>query len=109
MGLGEAIGDEDSLELVHQYSRDIVEYSRIIKEIVVDLTGYSRTAETEYLTKVDVGIVIGDAVRLVGRSLNIQVAQISMDCEPGLLVNARANELQQVFVNLIKNAIEAVA
>ena len=109
LGLAEAIGDEESLELVHQYSRDIVEYSKIIKDIVVDLTGYSRTAEMEFLTTVDVAGVINDAIRLVGRSLNIQTDQILTDCGTELFAHARSNELQQVFVNLIKNAVEAVA
>ena len=53
MGLAEAIKEEDDLTLVRSYATDIVEYSRTIKDIVVELSGYSRTADNEYLTTVD--------------------------------------------------------
>jgi signal transduction histidine kinase len=108
MGLAEAIQDEDDLELVRGYAADIVEYSRSIKDIVVELSGYSRTAESEYLTTVDLGRVMEDAVRLVVRSASAEHVPIELDLPSGLYLHARTNEMQQVFVNLVKNAIEAV-
>jgi C4-dicarboxylate-specific signal transduction histidine kinase len=110
MGLAEAIQEEEDPALVKGYANDIVEYSRAIKDIVVDLSGYSRTADNEYLTTVDLGRVIDDAVRLVIRSSSGgDSVSIGQDLPPGLFIHARTNEIQQVFVNLVKNAIEAMA
>lgn len=108
MGLAEAILDEEDRDRVVQYAKDIVEYSGNIKSIVVDLTGYSRSAETEYLTTVDLGATVSDAVRLVKRTMNVKEGDIQVDIEPNLHLNARTSELKQVFVNLVKNAVESV-
>lgn len=110
MGLAEAIKDEDDAKLVRSYAADIVEYSRTIKDIVVELSGYSRTADNEYLTTVDLGRVMEDAIRLVVRSgVPVEGVEIVQELPPGLFIHARTNEIQQVFVNLVKNAIEAVS
>lgn len=109
MGLAEAIRDEDDPKLVRQYATDIVEYSRTIKDIVVELSGYSRTADHEYLTTVDLARAIDDSVRLVQRSgLAAEGVKVVCDVPAGLFVHARTNEIQQVFVNLVKNGVEAV-
>ncbi len=108
MGLAEAILEEEDRELVEGYASEIVDYSRTIKEIVVQLSGYSRTAEREYYTTVPLGSVASDAARLVTRSLSIDPSRVTVECDKELLINAKSNEVQQVFVNLIKNAVEAV-
>jgi C4-dicarboxylate-specific signal transduction histidine kinase len=108
MGLAEAILVEDDMKLVKDYAKEIVEHSRTINEIVSQLTGYSRTAEREYVTTVDALGVASDAARLVTRSSGYDERRLVLVGAPGLLVHARTSELQQVLVNLIKNAAEAV-
>ncbi|MBA2322118.1 MAG: hybrid sensor histidine kinase/response regulator [Deltaproteobacteria bacterium] len=128
MGLAEAILDEQDRELVEGYAREIVDYSRQIKEIVLQLSGYSRSASSEYHTTVELSRVIEDATRLVVRSLGFDPAAVTLDfggsptdlshdwgragggdnrAGADLLVQARTSEVQQIFVNLVKNAIEA--
>ena len=108
MGLAEAILDEHDPALVNSYARDIVEYSRTIRDIVMELSSYSRSASTEYLTTVELGRVIEDALRLVERSCPVEGVHLETKLADGLYLHARTNEIQQVFVNLIKNAVEAV-
>lgn len=108
LGLAEAVTDEADLALAQGYARDIVEYCRTIRDIVVDLSSYSRSATHEYLTTVDLGRVIADALKLVERSAPVEPITFTTAIEPGLALNARTNEIQQVFVNLVKNAAEAV-
>jgi C4-dicarboxylate-specific signal transduction histidine kinase len=108
MGLAEAIADEQDLSLAQGYARDVVEYCRTIRDIVVELSSYSRVASTEYLTTVELSRVVQDALRLVERSSNVSAVEFDADLGPGLYLNARTNEVQQVFVNLVKNAAEAV-
>ena len=107
MGLAEAILDEDDPALVRGYATEIVDYSRTIKDIVVQLQGYSRSASREYRTPVDLLRVIEDAVKLVVRSVSFDAGQVEVDVAAGLYVQARTSEIQQVFVNLVKNAVEA--
>ncbi len=107
MGLAEAIAEEESLEDAQKYGGEIVEYSKAIREIVVDLSSYSRASTSEYLTTVSLGQVVEDAVRLVQRSSDCDGVDCVVEVEPNLTVNARTTEMQQVFVNLVKNAVEA--
>ena len=109
MGLAEAIIEEGNIELVRDYSKDIVEYCQTIRNIVVELSGYSRAAKGEYLTTVDLSKVVEDAVRLVERSTNVEGIQIERAYQQGTFINARTNEIQQVFVNLVKNATDALS
>ena len=110
MGLAEAIVDEPDRALTVQYATDIVEYSKNIRDIVVELSSYSRTSNREYMTNVDVPRVIEDALRLVERSTSVQGVnfKVQLDERGPMVVSARTNEIQQVFVNLIRNAAEAV-
>jgi len=109
MGLAEAIADEDELGIVREYASDIVEYSRAIKEIVVQLSGYSRAADRDFDTSVDLAQVMVDAVRLVCRSAGVPDDCVELAVEDELLISAKPNEVQQVLVNLVKNAVEAGA
>ena len=109
MGLAEAIVDEDELTLVKEYAGDIVEYCRNIRDIVVELSSYSRASTNEYLTTVDLPRIIEDALLLVERSAPVDGVAFHTDLAEGSYVHARTNEVQQVFVNLIKNAAEAVS
>ncbi len=108
LGLAEAILEEDDPTLAREYARDIVEYSQSIRSIVVELSSYSRASQGEYLTTVDLPRVIADAIRLVERSADTRGIRIDTHLEPLATINARTNEIQQVFVNLVKNAVEAL-
>jgi C4-dicarboxylate-specific signal transduction histidine kinase len=108
MGLAEAILEEDDRELVEGYAKEIVDYSRTITELVVQLSGYSRSASQEYRTTVELATVVEDAVRLVARSSAVDAGAVELDLQPGVFVLARTSEVQQVFVNLVKNALEAL-
>jgi C4-dicarboxylate-specific signal transduction histidine kinase len=108
MGLAEAIQDEEDAGIVCGYARDIVEYCQSVRHIVTELTSYSRTAQNEYLTSVEFDVVIQDAVRLIERSVDLADVRVETEVPAGLMIDARTNEIQQVFVNLIKNAVEAL-
>lgn len=108
MGLAEAIADEQDLHLAQGYARDVVDYCRTIRDIVVELSSYSRVATSEYLTTVELSRVVLDALKLVERSAPVSDVRFETDLASGLYLNARTNEIQQVFVNLVKNAAEAV-
>ena len=109
MGLAEAIGDEQDLGLVREYADDIVEYCRSIRDIVVELSSYSRAASHEFLGRIGLARVMEDARRLVERSAPVEHVRFDWVVDPNLEVQARSGEIQQVFVNLLKNAAEAVS
>ncbi len=107
LGLAEAIGDDGSAATTQQYAKDIVEYCQGIREIVIDLSSYSRCSELDGVVAVDVASVVADALRLVQRSAKVSGVSFETEVDGAVEVQARPNEIQQVFVNLLKNAAEA--
>ncbi len=109
LGLAEAVIDEKDISVAHEHAREIVEYCDNIREIVQELSDYSRTGDGRILTPVDLAQSVDDAKRLVERSLAPRGVQFVVSQGTENWVRARPNELQQVFVNLLKNAAEAVS
>ena len=109
LGLAEAVVDEESLDVVHEHAKEIIDYCDSIREIVQELTSYSRVGEGPVLEPVNLLDCIADARRLVERSSTLEGVSVEVAVDSSLAVRARATEIQQVFVNLIKNAVEAVA
>ncbi|MGC6491207.1 MAG: response regulator [Myxococcota bacterium] len=108
LGLAETIQEEDDATAVREYASEIVEYTNSIRDIVDSLTGYSRKVRDEQPGPVLVAAVVRDAVKLVARSLAVREGMIRVDLDDTAVVTGRAGELQQIFVNLVKNAVEAV-
>lgn len=108
LGLAEAITDEDNIETARSHAHEIVEYCEGIRQIVQDLSRYSRADGAEVHRGTDLATAVADALRLVQRSAPVAGVAFDVDVPPGILVAAGATEVQQVFVNLIKNAAEAV-
>ncbi len=108
LGLAEAITDETDLQAARGYATEIVEYCRNIRDIVTELSSYSRGPAAEYSTTVELHRVVLDALKLVERSAPVDGVRFETELAEGIALLARTNELQQVFVNLIRNAAEAV-
>jgi C4-dicarboxylate-specific signal transduction histidine kinase len=109
LGLAEAILEEDDLSLVRSHAAEIVEYSESIRAIVQGLTTYARAGDPdEEEASAGVREAVDDALRLVQRTTASSGVRFSVEVEPGLAACIRATELQQIFVNLLKNAVEAV-
>lgn len=112
LGLAEAIVDGIDLAEAQGFAAEIVEYCDGIREIVQELSAYSRAGhvgpDDRLEPPIDLRDAISDAHRLVERSLAPDGVSFSITCAGALPCRARAGELQQVFVNLLKNAAEAV-
>ena len=108
LGLAEAIPDESDRPSIDNYAREIVTYCQSIREIVVDLSGYSRTSQTHDEEQVELDACIRDATRLVGRAVQVDGIEIDVKLNGAGHMYANSTEITQIFVNLIKNAVEAV-
>jgi C4-dicarboxylate-specific signal transduction histidine kinase len=109
LGLAEAITDEPDLAVAQGHAREIVGYCGGIRDIVAGLTSYSRESRHDTVEAVDLGEVARDALRLVRRAVPCEGVELHLEVVEGTpRVRARAGELQQVFVNLVRNGVEAV-
>jgi two-component system, NtrC family, sensor kinase len=108
MGMAEAILDEGDPLLVKEYARDIINYSKTAAATVRGLTAYSRSTEKGDMGLLDVNERLNDAIKIVKHSIEFDGIEIINNYKANKKVMINSGELQQVFVNIIHNAAQAM-
>lgn len=108
LGMAEAIRDEDDPALVKSYANDIIEYAVHAKKIVSELNAYSRSAAHEDRAAIDLHAIIDDSLKMVSHTAALKKVKTIKDLQGECRIKANKTELQQVFVNLIVNAAQAM-
>ncbi|MEE9116673.1 MAG: ATP-binding protein, partial [Thermoplasmata archaeon] len=107
-GYAEAIMDEDDVKLQTDYAAKILSASGRASEVVRWLSKHSRDAKVDTVGDVQLNDVLNDSlesVRLAKPSLDIEIQKDFGDIP---LIEGNNNEIQQIFVNLINNATDAM-
>jgi two-component system, NtrC family, sensor kinase len=107
-GLSERLEHETRPEVVKEYVRDIMEMSRRIAAIVKDLNAYAHKSSPGDLCDIDVNHTIEEAVKMARRACVLDEVKVQMDFSPLPLIRGNPDELLQVFVNLVTNAVQAM-
>jgi len=98
-----------SLEPVQDEIDLVVNQIYRIKDITNNLLQYAKPdAYSGYMTEIDVNTVIRDTLKLVQHLRSNLDYKIDLSLNSDLLININQQELQQVLVNLISNAIHAL-
>lgn len=109
MGRAEAIRDEKAVSACNEYAQDIIKHTKHISAIVKNLSGYVRPASQHELEKTDVLEELSEALAMAKiSSLNDQV-EIHKSFAPVPEILAKPEEIQQVFFNVIRNGLQAMA
>ncbi len=108
MGMSEIIQDEESLEQIQEDVGDILGASEKIQNIVKNLSVYSRDAKTLKVQPLDLNKVIRKSISVARYSSNFLDIGVALDQERLPVIEGNPGELQQVFINLITNAIDAM-
>ena len=108
LGLAEAIPEEQDRAKIDEYAAEIALYSQSIREIVVDLSSYSRATADQDADLVDLGTVASEAITMVQRGTDLDGIDVVCEAPDGVTIRAQSTEIRQVFVNLFKNAVESV-
>jgi signal transduction histidine kinase len=96
---------DDRMEMVH----DILNQAERAREVVHHLLAFSRSRQTAILENIDLAELIKQTLKFLKNQIRIsQVAVQGEYPEKQILVGGNANQLQQVFVNIILNAIQAM-
>ena len=97
------------LEPVNAEIELIIEQIYRIKDIINNLLQYARPAEyAGYVSEVDVNSVIEDTRKLVQHMIKNTHISMTFDYGATRSIQINVQELQQVFINLLVNAIHAV-
>jgi two-component system, NtrC family, sensor kinase len=108
MGFTEAILEEKQISRIQPLAQKVLDRSKHMASVILNLSGYTRTNEKDSLKEVDVNQKIEAAVEmaLMASYTDDITLKKSFDSVPGIL--AKPEEIQQVFLNIISNAVQAM-
>lgn len=104
------IGNQDDKELNSfiRYLTDIETQARRCKAIVQNLLRFSRSRRATEFEDVDINATIEDTVTFVEHQLHMNQIELNLELDANLpIVQGSSGQLQQVFTNLIINAMHA--
>lgn len=108
MGLAEIIRDNDDPENDRKHAADIVSHSRHMSSVIRNFAGYVRKGDTDELVPVDINQKLDDSFKMAGMGMVSNDIQLERHYDSIPPVMAKPDEIQQVFVNIIKNGIQAM-
>jgi PAS domain S-box-containing protein len=108
LGMAEIIQEETDPARIKEFSRDIALYSKHVAAVVRDLVCYARPASLDEETSLDLCERLMEAIKMVRRGPDFGLVQVATEFHATPKVRARRTEIDQVFVNLISNAVQAM-
>jgi signal transduction histidine kinase len=101
--------DELSREELSEFVQDILTQSERAKHIIDDLLDFAGTKKSQDMEKMDIVNAIEEAVNLTANELRINNITLEMDIPArACFVKGIKSKLEEVFVNIIVNAIHAI-
>jgi PAS domain S-box-containing protein len=92
----------------HEYLSDILSYAKTAADVIKELSIYSRKEEVRELQQVDIIKVLEFSLRLAMRGIDSSSITVKRNYHALPIIEANEGSLQQLFLNLIVNAIQAM-
>ncbi|GAB1722436.1 MAG: PAS domain S-box protein [Nitrospira sp. CR1.1] len=108
LSMAELIQEEQDPAMVKEFAADIVGYARHVSNVVRDFAGYARSGGRDGETEIDVAGRLMEAVKMARRGPHFGDVDVVTQFDAPAFLRARKNEIDQVFVNLINNATQAM-
>jgi signal transduction histidine kinase len=105
----EELADDDQIsDESRGYAEEIVEHVMNVSDIIKDLSSYSKTLRKEEFDEVDINVVIEESIKLVKYGSNFLEVVVIKNLLNIPVLKARKGEVQQIFINLFNNSIQAM-
>ncbi len=106
-GFTEAIVDETDPEKIQKYAKKILKNSRHIAAIVQNMSGYVRDNK-DSIQEVNVNERLEGALEIALTASYSDDVELQKSCSDLPLIKAKPEEIQQIFVNIMTNAVQAM-
>ncbi|HXF91674.1 MAG TPA: PAS domain S-box protein [Nitrospiraceae bacterium] len=108
LGMAELLLEEREMEKVREYASDIIGYAKHVSGVVRDFASYTRVTSRDGECEVDLHERLAEAVKMVRRGPHFGYVEVVTAFEPVPLLRTRKAEIDQLFINLINNAVQAM-
>ena len=101
---GQKVEDEDLRSMANDIVRNVERASGVIKHV----RDFARQSEP-VLSRVKINDPVNDVFKVLGHQLKVHEVEVDLDLDPEIPdILAEHNRLEQVFINLVSNAIDAM-
>ena len=108
IGTAEIMLDEIGADSkLREYANDIIRYGRGAAEVIKELTTFSHQGRGAHMG-MNVSDVVDQALKLASRGLDFGEIIVEKQYDDLPEIEGNPNELEQVFLNLIMNAVQAM-
>jgi two-component system NtrC family sensor kinase len=107
-GLCDNLIDEARPEVIREYVLEIIQSGKRIASIVQDLNAYTRKSNEKAICDLDIGHTIEEAIKMARRATVLDEVHVESRFSKVSPVRANPDELLQVFVNIVTNAVQAM-
>ncbi len=108
LGMAEQISEEAASDTIKGYAVDIAGYAKHIAAVVRDFASYARYSSREGNADVNLPQELTKAVKMVQRGPHFGQVAVVWQLEPIPTLRARRTEIEQLFINLVSNAVQAM-
>jgi signal transduction histidine kinase len=108
LAMAEIILEERDPVKIKEYAEDIAGYSKHVAAVVHDCASYARPASRESPTQINLNNRLLEAVKMVRRNPRFGNVEVVTAFNPLPSLLGRRSEIDQIFVNLISNAVQAM-
>ncbi|MBI4383417.1 MAG: PAS domain-containing protein [Nitrospinae bacterium] len=108
MGHIEAIIDEKDAAKIKTFARKVLDSSRHMAAIIQNLSGYTRSSIRDQAKDVNINERLDASLEIALMASMTHGIELRKDYSPLPLFKARPEEIQQVFINVIANAVQAM-
>tara|TARA_R110002126_G_C10487031_1_gene502657 strand:- start:42 stop:3902 length:3861 start_codon:yes stop_codon:yes gene_type:complete len=99
------ISHEDLKEKIAKINKNMIDQIESLSKIASDFSNFAQPMAQEF-TKIDINSILEHVAELYSNERSITI-KLDLNQNP-LLINGAKDELQRVFINLVKNGIEAI-
>jgi two-component system NtrC family sensor kinase len=108
MGFTEAILEEKQVSKIQPLAQKVLDRSKHMASVILNLSGYTRTNDKDAMTEVDVNERLEAATEMALMASYTDAIDLEKNFGSVSSLQAKPEEIQQVFLNIISNAVQAM-
>ena len=108
MGLTETILEEKDPEKIKTYSKKVLEKSKHMASIILNMSGYSRSGAKDQMGDVNINERLDASIEMALLASYSDDIAVEKSYSQLPLMKAKPEEIQQIYLNIIRNAVQAM-
>lgn len=108
MGFTEAILEEKDSSKIKTYAQKVLDKAKHMASIILNMSGYSRSSKLDQPRDININERIDASIEMALMDSYSDDIQIEKNFSQLPLIKAKPEEIQQIYMNVIRNAVQAM-